>query len=173
MLSSPGFQHLGRLGFPQPKDETLMFLHSHSSENRMGEMMNNDPDHDIKWPNGLSFFTALTGRSEDEKLLFNHDGLPKKPDPDQAHVSPPFLDRKSLNSDSSSMRPDHIVSDPNEFLSLDRHPDSSRKVDKYKRSFTTPARVTPSSTSSADQGQPSGYMNSETGMYPDMETFME
>ncbi|KAI4366065.1 hypothetical protein MLD38_021989 [Melastoma candidum] len=104
MLSSPGFQHPERLIFPQPKDESLMFLHSHSSESRMDEMLNN-PDHDIQWPNGLSYFNALTGRTEDEKMLFNHDGLPKKLDPDQALMSPPFPNGKSLNSDSCSMQP--------------------------------------------------------------------
>lgn len=52
------------------KDEAHMFLPmNHHSGGQMDDMM---PDHDpdLKWPNGLSFFTALTGRTDDSKVMF-------------------------------------------------------------------------------------------------------
>ncbi|KAJ0744320.1 putative transcription factor MYC/MYB, protein RICE SALT SENSITIVE 3 [Helianthus annuus] len=59
-LPSQSFQNPARLGF-QPKDETHMFLHPHSSEPHMGNIMGHDhAENDIKWPNGLTFFNALT-----------------------------------------------------------------------------------------------------------------
>ncbi|KAA3454333.1 transcription factor isoform X2 [Gossypium australe] len=79
MLASPNFQNPARLGFPQPKDETHMFLLPRSSETRMEDMMV-EHENDIKWPNGLSFFSALTGRTEDAKLLFNSESLGNKPE---------------------------------------------------------------------------------------------
>ncbi|KAF5787156.1 putative transcription factor MYC/MYB [Helianthus annuus] len=67
-LPSQSFQNPARLGF-QPKDETHMFLHPHSSEPHMGNIMGHDhAENDIKWPNGLTFFNALT------------EGLGGKPD---------------------------------------------------------------------------------------------
>lgn len=82
-MQSPNFQNPTRLGFA-PKDETHMFLLPHSSEPQMGNMMGSDHvESDIKWPNGLSFFNALTGRSDDAKLLFNAEeglGGGKQPD---------------------------------------------------------------------------------------------
>lgn len=171
-LPSPNYQNsaAARLGYPhQPnKDEsTHMFLLPHSAETQMGDhhMMGGGEQHenDIKWPNGLSFFSALTGRSDDAKLLFNPEGLGNK----AAEEEP--------NSDASN-NPNH------EFLSLDCHPDSgnARKINvenKYKRSFTLPARMTSSSSTSADhhhQHQSAYNRNSEAGMYSDvMETFLE
>ncbi|KAJ9182921.1 hypothetical protein P3X46_006854 [Hevea brasiliensis] len=157
MLSSPNFQNpAARLGFPQAKDEPHMFILPHSAETRMEEMIG-EPENDIKWPNGLSLFNALTGRTNDAKLLFNPEGLGNKAD--QNHHS-----ASSAN--------------PNEFLSLDSHPDSARKMEnKFERSFTLPARMaTLSSSTSIDhhQQQPAEYRNSEAGMYTDvMETFLE
>ncbi|KAI3712074.1 hypothetical protein L1987_70623 [Smallanthus sonchifolius] len=62
-MQSPNFQKATRHGFG-PKDETHMFLHPHSSEPHgphMGNMMGHDhAENDIKWPNGLTFFNALT-----------------------------------------------------------------------------------------------------------------
>ncbi|KAI3746842.1 hypothetical protein L6452_09284 [Arctium lappa] len=48
----------------------------------MGNMMGFDHrvENDIKWPNGLTFFNALTGRSDDAKLLFNAEGIDGKLD---------------------------------------------------------------------------------------------
>lgn len=76
-MQSPNFQN--PIGFA-PKDETHMFLLPRSSEPQMGNMMGSDHESDIKWPNGLTFFNALTGRSDDAKLLFNSEGLDGKPD---------------------------------------------------------------------------------------------
>lgn len=159
MLASPNFQNTARLGFPHTKDETHMFLLPHSSEARIEDMMG-EHENDIKWPNGLSFYNALTSRTDDAKLLFSPEGLGNKPD--QNHLP-------NTNSDSN----------PNEFLSLDSHPETVRKMEnKFKRSFTLPARMASSSSStSLDHHQHHHsveYRNSEAGMYPDvMETFLE
>ncbi|GJS57753.1 rice salt sensitive 3-like protein isoform X1 [Tanacetum coccineum] len=159
-MPSPNFHNPAQLGYPQgpSKDETHMFLHPHSSEPQMENMMG--PDHvqnDIKWPNGLSFFSALTGRTDDTKLLFNPDGL--------------------------GNNPGHEMKNPNDFLSLDNTNSDHNmgKVDhnKYKRSFTLPARMATSSSSSSSldhrKHNPNGeYRNSEASMYSDvMETYLE
>lgn len=137
-------------------------------EDMMGEQQQQrHVENDIKWPNGLSFFNALTGRADDAKLLFNPDSLGNKQG-DQNH-----------NSDHAAS---NLQNNPNEFLSLDSHQDNqggARKMDKFKRSFTLPARVAASSSSSTsmDHHQQQGveYRNSEGGgMYSDvMETFLE
>ncbi|CAN2060894.1 unnamed protein product [Malus fusca] len=172
-LPSPNFQNsAARLGYnPQAgKDETHMFLLPHSAETQMGgDMMGGgggggggEHEGDIKWPNGLSFFNALTGRSDDAKLLFNPESLANKGGDENHHHNNP-----------------NANSDHNEFLSLDCHPDSSVRKhmeNKYKRSFTLPARMASSSSNSVDhhQHQPVGYRNAEAGMYSDvMETFLE
>lgn len=132
-----------------------------------------DHEAEIKWPNGLTFFSALTGRSEDAKLLFNPEGLGNKSDQNH-HLNP--------NSDGSSSLNNNGGSTPNEFLSLDSHGDGVRKMEnnKFKRSFTLPARMTSSSSSTSldhnHQHNNNGgeYRNSEAGMYSDvMETFLE
>ncbi|XP_019055112.1 PREDICTED: transcription factor EMB1444-like [Nelumbo nucifera] len=84
VMGSPNFLNASRLGFPQTKDETQLFLLPHSSETQMNDMIA-DHDSDIKWPNGLSFFNALTGRADDAKLLFGSEGLGNKPN--QQHHS--------------------------------------------------------------------------------------
>lgn len=168
MLASPNFQNPARLGFPQTKDETHMFLLPHSSETRMEDMMG-EHENDIKWPNGLSFFNALTARPDDAKLLFNPESFGNKPG--QGH-HPLILEGKDLNPNSDGS------ANPNEFLSLDSHPENARKLDnKFKRSFTLPARMASSSSSTSvdhHQQQPMEYRNPEAGMYNDvMETFLE
>lgn len=137
----------------------------------MEDMMGgSEHENDLKWPNGLSFFNALTGRSDDAKLLFNPESLGNKPD--QNHHHSLILEGKSPNQNSEG-------SNPNEFLSLDSHTDSARKnmENKFKRSFTLPARMTPSSSSTSGdhhQHQPAEYRNPEAGIYSDvMETFLE
>ncbi|XP_009356782.2 protein RICE SALT SENSITIVE 3 [Pyrus x bretschneideri] len=172
-LPSPNFQNSAdRLGYnPQAgKDETHMFLLPHTSETQMGgDMMGGgggrgggEQESDIKWPNGLSFFNALTGRSDDAKLLFNPESSENKGGDENHHHQ---------NSNANS--------DHNEFLSLDCHLDGSARKNmenKYKRSFTLPARMASSSSNSVDhhQHQPVGYRNAEAGMYSDvMETFLE
>ncbi|KAG6591947.1 protein RICE SALT SENSITIVE 3 [Cucurbita moschata] len=157
LLPSPNFHASNRLGFPQSKDETHMFLLPHSSEARMEDVMG-DHDNDIKWPNGLSLFNALTGRADDAKLLFNPESLGTKPDQTQ-----------HPNGGNS-----------NEFLSLDSQSENSRKMEnKFKRSFTLPARMASSSSSTSLDHHPHQsveYRNSseQAGMYSDvMETYLE
>ena len=162
--ASPNFQNPA--GFPQAKDETHMFLLPHSSETRMEGRMG-EHENDIKWPNGLTFFNALTGRSEDAKLLFNPESLGNKAD--QNH-HPLILEGKDSNQNSDT------GAIPNEFLSLDSPPENSRKMEnKFKRSFTLPARMATSSTSvDHHEHQSVEYRNSKSGMYTDvMETFLE
>ncbi|XAR56524.1 hypothetical protein NMG60_11037049 [Bertholletia excelsa] len=159
-LASQNFQNDARLGFPQTKDETHMFILPHSSETRVEGMMG-DHESDIKWPNGLTFFNALTGRADDAKLLFNPEGLGNKPE------HPLILEGKNPNPNSDA-------SNPNEFLSLD----SNLKMEnKFKRSFTLPARMALSSSSTSLDHHPHNpleYKSSDGGMYPDvMETFLE
>ncbi|KAK6934238.1 Transcription factor MYC/MYB N-terminal [Dillenia turbinata] len=171
VLASLNYQTSARLGFPQTKDETHMFLHPHSSENRMEDMMG-DHENDIKWPNGLTFFNALTGRSDDAKLLFSPDGLGNKPEQNLQHL---ILEGKNPNQNADALNLHNGGSaNPNEFLSLDSHP---KMENKFKRSFTLPARMaSPSSSASLDHhsNHPVEYGNSETGMYTDvMETFLE
>ncbi|XP_044465784.1 protein RICE SALT SENSITIVE 3-like [Mangifera indica] len=167
MLASPNFQNPARHGFPQTKDETHMFLLPHASETRMEDIMG-EHENDIKWPNGLSFFNALTARPDDAKLLFNPESFGNKPD--QGHHSL-ILEGKDLNPNSD------VGANPNEFLSLDSHPENARKMDnKFTRSFTLPARMASSSSStSVDQHQQQmEFRNPEPGMYNDvMETFLE
>ncbi|KAG5235447.1 transcription factor LHW [Salix suchowensis] len=164
-----------RLGFPQAKDEPHMFIRPHSSETGVEEMMG-EHENDIKWPNGLSFFNALTGRADNAKLLFNPESLGNKRD--QNHHSL-ILEGKGRNpnSDASNMNNSDVMN-PNEFLSLDSHPDNARKMEnKYKRSFTLPARMTSSSSSTSidhHQHQPVDYRNPEAGVYSGiMENFLE
>ncbi|KAE8713638.1 putative galactinol--sucrose galactosyltransferase 1-like [Hibiscus syriacus] len=168
MLASLNFQNPGRLGFQQPQDETHMFLLPRSSETRMEDMMV-EHENDIKWPNGLSFFTALTGRTEDAKLLFNSESLGNKP---ETNDHPLILDGKDSNQNSDA------GANPNEFLSLDSHPENTRNMEnKLKKNFPIPARMaTSSSSTSVDhhQHQTREYRNSEPGMYTDvMETFLD
>ncbi|CAN1335336.1 Protein RICE SALT SENSITIVE 3 [Linum perenne] len=154
-FASPNFQNPGgRMGGgfqQQAKEEPPhMFMHP-NSEGMMGGG-GVEQENDIKWPNGLSFFSALTGRTEDHaKLLFNpEDSLGNKVD----------------NSNTANMH-------SNSFLSLDS---GSKMDDKYKRGFSTPNAATArmGSSSSSTSQQAVEYRNSEARMYPDvMETFLE
>ncbi|CAN1335335.1 Protein RICE SALT SENSITIVE 3 [Linum perenne] len=173
-FASPNFQNPGgRMGGgfqQQAKEEPPhMFMHP-NSEGMMGGG-GVEQENDIKWPNGLSFFSALTGRTEDHaKLLFNpEDSLGNKVDNSNT--------ANNNNSDASDMH-------SNSFLSLDS---GSKMDDKYKRGFSTPnaatARMGSSSSSTSvdhhhhhqqQQQQAVEYRNSEARMYPDvMETFLE
>ncbi|KAL5978532.1 hypothetical protein ACLOJK_029649 [Asimina triloba] len=74
------------------------------------EMMTAEHDPELKWPNGMSFVTALTVRTEDAKLLFggsgSADSMGSKPTQhsfivggsnevaDDAKASSDFLDKK-------------------------------------------------------------------------------
>ncbi|GMJ05263.1 hypothetical protein like AT5G53900 [Hibiscus trionum] len=166
MVGSPNYQNPARLGFPQAKDEANMFLMPHSSETRMEAMMN-EHENDIKWPSGLTFFNALTGRSEDTNLLVNPESLGTKPDPDH---HPLIVEGKDSNRNSD------VDANPTEFLSLDSHPENIRKMEnKFKRSFTLPARMATSSTLLDHHShQPGEFRNTDAGMYADaMDTFLK
>ncbi|GMH05627.1 hypothetical protein Nepgr_007467 [Nepenthes gracilis] len=172
MLASPSFQR--PLGYPHAKDETHMFLMPHSSETRVEEMIG-DHEADIKWPNGLSFFNALTGRTDDARLLFNPEGLETRPD--QNH-HPLVLEGKNPNPNHEALNL-HIAGggSSNELLSLDSHPDGMRKMEnKFKRSFTLPTRMALSSSSASLDSHPQpppDYRNTGAPFSDVMETFLE
>ncbi|CAI9784223.1 unnamed protein product [Fraxinus pennsylvanica] len=150
MLTSPNFQKTARDGIPSSGDEP--FLLPHSSDTRR------DHEDDIKWPNGLTFFNAIVGQTDEDKLLFNPEGFGNKHD----HQNP--------NSDSLSLH-NNDNTNLNEFLSLDNHPNVDNN---FEGSFTLPARMATSSTSLDHHAEnPEEYRN-EAGMYSDvMETFLE
>ncbi|KAK9674465.1 hypothetical protein RND81_12G234500 [Saponaria officinalis] len=157
MLGPPNFHR--PLAYSHAKEEPHMFLMPHGAENRMSDMMG-EHESDIKWPNGLSFFNALTGRADEAKLLFNPDNMGPG----------------SKSDDPNSSNPENPNSNPNDFLSLDNHQDQMRKniENKYKRSFTLPARMSSSASSTSLDHHPSEYRNPEAGMYSDvMETYLE
>ncbi|PWZ10322.1 Transcription factor bHLH155 [Zea mays] len=139
------------------------------------------PDGDLRWPNGLSFFTALTGRADDAKLLFGGPG--------------PGAGGAADDDDKAAPDAHGGAENVEEYLSLESHSNKARKVDspaaqstnKFKRSFTLPARMSSSSSTSAfpsvsastapPQQQQAGmeYRGPhEGGVYSDlMETFLE
>ncbi|KAE9617001.1 hypothetical protein Lal_00034417 [Lupinus albus] len=168
MLSSPNFQH----GFPQQHardDETHMFLMPQTSETARLEDIMGEGEHDhndIKWPNGLSFFNALTTRTDDTKILFNPESMGNKPGV-QSHHHP--LNTNPTSDDSNMQIA--TSSNLNEFLSLDTHHEGARKMEKFKRSFP----LSSASTSMEQHQQaPLEYRDSEGGVYQDiMETILE
>ncbi|XP_043690025.1 protein RICE SALT SENSITIVE 3-like isoform X2 [Telopea speciosissima] len=176
-VASSNFQNSPRLGLPQTKDETHMFLLPHSSETQMEDMnMMADHESDIKWPNGLSFFNALTGRTDDAKLLFGAEGLGNKSNQQHHQL---VLGETSYLQNQHGRRSDNTgVSSPSEYLSLESHSNNVRKMEnKFKRSFTMPARMGSSSSSiSLDHHLPNpvDYRSSEAGIYSDiLDTFLE
>lgn len=176
------------------KDEAHMFhlppAHHgkppHMDEHQqMGPGGEQGPDGDLKWPNGMSFFRALTGRADDAKLLFGgngnagggaeHDGKAAAPD---AHTTTEHGGADNVE----------------EYLSLESHSNKARRVEnnaqsnKFKRSFTLPARMSSSASTSPavsastgpappqqqQQGMEYGRGPHEGGVYSDlMETFLE
>ncbi|RZS06488.1 hypothetical protein BHM03_00037208 [Ensete ventricosum] len=197
-LASPAYHPSAQMGLPSNKDDTQLYLlPPSSSEAQMDEMMP-EQESDLKWPNGLSFFTALTGRTDDAKLLFGAEMLGHQPPP---HQHPLMTARKNLtasspvsicgNADESkaieaSGLPGQGNIDDNsaalgasnseDLLSLESHSGKARKMEnsKFKRSFTLPARMTTSSSSSsldhhhASTPQPMDYRGSEAGIYQDI-----
>ncbi|KAL5222120.1 hypothetical protein ABZP36_026833 [Zizania latifolia] len=133
------------------------------------------PEGDLKWPNGLSFFTALTGRSDDAKLLFSGGG---------------GGGAGEGNTTAQDAQSGHGGAENVEYLSLESHSNKARRMEsaqstKFKRSFTLPARMSsstspfPSMSAStaapAQQHQGMEYRGPhEGGVYSDlMETFLE
>ncbi|KAF8751352.1 hypothetical protein HU200_012235 [Digitaria exilis] len=97
-------------------------------------------DGDIRWPNGVSFFTALTGRADDAKLLFGGAD-----------------DEKSAAAPGAAQTGGHGgAENVEEYLSLESHSNKARRVEsaaaqstKFKRSFTLPARMSSSGTTTS------------------------
>lgn len=145
-LVSPNFSNSSHLNFP-PKDETHMFFHPLSSDPQTGNLMeNHENENDLKWPNGLSFFSALTGKMEE-----------------------------NMNSNTDNNNNNNNNSNHNEFLSLDTE-NERKMENKYKRNFSLPNRMVSSSSSTSldhHAHNPMEYKSNEGGMYPDhvMETF--
>ncbi|XP_066309845.1 protein RICE SALT SENSITIVE 3-like [Miscanthus floridulus] len=137
------------------------------------------PDGELRWPNGLSFFTALTGRADDSKLLFGGPGGGGAADDEKAAPD---------NAQTGHGGAENVE----EYLSLESHSNKARKVEsaaqstKFKRSFTLPARMSSSVSTSPfvsastappppQQQQGMEYRGPhEGGVYSDlMETFLE
>ncbi|KAK1324373.1 hypothetical protein QJS10_CPA01g00591 [Acorus calamus] len=114
-----------------------------------------DHESDLKWPNGLTFFNALTGRAEDAKLLFGTEALEN-------------------NNNTTTNMP--VEGNSNEYLSLESHSNKVPRTDnmgRFKRSFTMPARLATSSSSSSLDHQTTT-TTGEAGMFSDMmETLLE
>uniref|UniRef100_A0A0E0MF61 Transcription factor MYC/MYB N-terminal domain-containing protein n=1 Tax=Oryza punctata TaxID=4537 RepID=A0A0E0MF61_ORYPU len=159
---------------PQHMDE------HHHQQQPMAPHGGEAPEGDLKWPNGLSFFTALTGRTEDAKLLFG-GGAGGADD-----------GSKSAAQDAGHGGAENVE----EYLSLESHSNKARRMEsaqstKFKRSFTLPARMSSSTTSTSpsvsastapapprppqQQQQGMEYRGPhEGGVYSDlMETFLE
>ncbi|KAG7534136.1 Transcription factor MYC/MYB N-terminal [Arabidopsis thaliana x Arabidopsis arenosa] len=141
LLPSPSFQN------QLPASARFGFLQDGNVPPQMLPPMEEHED-DIKWPNGLSLFNALTGRADEaSRLLFNQEQNPMN------------------------------VENQNEFLSLEGH-HHQHQPNKFRRSYTLPARMDSSSSStSLDQQPPLEFRNnnsgSNSGLFPDvMETFL-
>ncbi|CAO2182632.1 unnamed protein product [Urochloa humidicola] len=160
----------------------------HHQQQAMGPGVGEAPDDDIRWPNGVSFFTALTGRAEDAKLLFGGPGGGGGggAGADDEKAAPPDATQTGHGG----------AENVEEYLSLESHSNKARRVEsaaaqstKFKRSFTLPARMSsPASTSPSvsastaaaapppqTQQQGMEYRGPhEGGVYSDlMETFLE
>ncbi|RLN25536.1 uncharacterized protein C2845_PM07G26480 [Panicum miliaceum] len=138
------------------------------------------PDGDLRWPNGLSFFTALTGRTDDAKLLF---GGAAAGGGGGADVEKAATDAAQTGHGGAE--------NVEEYLILESHSNKARRVEsaaqstKFKRSFTLPARMSSSASTSPSvsastapappQQQGMEYRGThEGGVYSDlMETFLE
>lgn len=202
-IAPSAFDPSARIGFPNNKEDAQLFLLSHSSEPTSMDDMIADHESDLKWPNGLSFFTALTGRADEAKLLFGAEGLGNKP---PAQQQPLMMTRKNPTAGSPMNIADEVkaaaeasnfqshgnrgetgaaalgASNTEDYLSLESHSNKVRKTEnnKFKRSFTLPARMTSSLSSSsldhhhAATPQAMEYRSSEAGIYSDiMETFLD
>uniref|UniRef100_A0A1J3GLZ3 Transcription factor MYC/MYB N-terminal domain-containing protein n=1 Tax=Noccaea caerulescens TaxID=107243 RepID=A0A1J3GLZ3_NOCCA len=139
LLPSPSFQN------QLPASARFGFLQETNAPPQMLPPMEEHED-DIKWPNGLSLFNALTGRADEaSRLLFNQE-----------------------------QNPVILENNQNEFLSLESH--QQNHPNKFRRSYTLPARMDSSSSSTSLDQQSLEFRNnsgSNAGMFPDvMETFL-
>ncbi|KAL0443546.1 UNVERIFIED_CONTAM: protein RICE SALT SENSITIVE 3 [Sesamum latifolium] len=106
-------------GLPPSKDKARMFMLPHAPQSWMEGASGHD-ENDIKWPNGLTLVNALTGRSNEARLLFQPDS-----------------DRSSLHDSGGGNA-------SNGFLSVDCS--TARMEEKFLSSFTLPARMATSSS---------------------------
>ncbi|XP_077253471.1 protein RICE SALT SENSITIVE 3-like isoform X2 [Tasmannia lanceolata] len=186
-VTSTNFHNSTQITLPA-KDDTQLFVLPSSSDTQIHDMIT-DHDSELKWPNGLSFFTALTGRTEDAKLLFGEEGLGNKPPQNpysiggnlfgNAENSKLALDPSNLHSHGNGIDSRATTANASKYLSLESHSNNVSKMEhKFKRSFTLPARMASSSSSSSmDHHQhdtEEDYRSSEAGIYSDiMETFLD
>ncbi|KAJ4809525.1 Serine/threonine-protein kinase WNK (With No Lysine)-like protein [Rhynchospora pubera] len=152
---------------PQPLFDQWSNQHPHAMPtmppmplHHMNEMIAEHEPADLKWPNGLSIFSALTGRPDDAKLLLGSG--------EHAHGG-------AAGTGGSG------GSNPEEYLSLDSNSSKMRKVEggngngngKFKRSFTLPARMSMSNSSASSPGMME-YRGGEGGVYSDlMDNYLE
>ncbi|KAJ4782988.1 Serine/threonine-protein kinase WNK (With No Lysine)-like protein [Rhynchospora pubera] len=152
---------------PQPLFHQWSNQHPHAMPtmppmplHHMNEMIAEHEPADLKWPNGLSIFSALTGRPDNAKLLLGSG--------EHTHGG-------AAGTGGSG------GSNPEEYLSLDSNSSKMRKVEggngngngKFKRSFTLPARMSMSNSSASSPGMME-YRGGEGGVYSDlMENYLE
>ncbi|KAG6537478.1 hypothetical protein ZIOFF_002572 [Zingiber officinale] len=127
-LNSPAiYQPSPHGGFPNNKDATRLFLP------RSAGAQLEEPDPDLRWPNGLSFFSALTGRPDDAKILFNSEVMGEK----IQHASVSLYDNGEEGKgvlDTSSVHGNGGeavlgVDNTEDFLSLESHSSRTRKME--------------------------------------------
>jgi hypothetical protein len=128
----------------------------------MNEMIAEHEPTDLKWPNGLSIFSALTGRPDDAKLLLSGGEH-------SDNCGPPGTGGSGGNN-------------PEEYLSLESNSGKMRKMEggngKFKRSLTLPARMSMSNSSGSSPGngvmEYRGGQGGQGGVYSDlMENYLE
>ncbi|KAG6486041.1 hypothetical protein ZIOFF_054611 [Zingiber officinale] len=132
--------------------------------------MGQEHEPDLKWPNGLSFFTALTGRTDDAKLLFGSEMLEQKP----ADSKPGIGDDHHLALSSASNADQDLMSTESQRSCKGRKMESSSN--KFKRSLTFPATSLDHQHHHQHAGTAQGmdYRGSDAGIYQDiMETFLD
>ncbi|KAF5202596.1 Rice salt sensitive [Thalictrum thalictroides] len=195
-VGSHNYQNTPLHGLSLNKNETHPFLLPHSSDAQMEDRIG-DHDSDIKWPNGLSFFNALTGQTDNSKLLFESPGLESKSSQTHQPVRVGSNVNLSMNLSGDANEPKNMMETSNslfhhgngndnntgntttiDYLSLDWHQnDIGNMEEKFKRSFTLPARMTTSSSSSSldhHQHKNVDFRGSEAGIYSDiMDSFLE
>ncbi|XP_009397203.2 protein RICE SALT SENSITIVE 3 [Musa acuminata AAA Group] len=84
-------------GLPNDEDGTHLFLPRSSGAHLDDATRQHETD--LRWPNGLSLFTALTGRADDAKLLFGSEEMGNELPPQQL----PLLIRGKNPASKSAM----------------------------------------------------------------------
>ncbi|KAL5715429.1 hypothetical protein ACHQM5_017249 [Ranunculus cassubicifolius] len=182
-VMSPNFQRL-----PLNRNEHHPFNRPHSSDTQMQHMIN-DHESEMKWPNGLSFFNVLTGRTDNSKLLFGSDGLGNKSSQPRHGTGVNLAMNICANTEESRNMSETSISlshrgngldnngsnaTGNNYLSLDSQ---AKMDDKFRRNFNLPPRMASSSSSSSldnHQHVSMEYRGTEAGIYTDiMDTFLE